>query len=288
MSDTYKEIGDLLAAARREKQKTLEEAADITKIAARYLAAVEAGDPKPLPSKPYFLLFARSYAQYLGVNPAALEEIEKKGRDAEVEASAPEPAVTRKTDSSSGRGFLIFVAIIVIVAVTAVLFIRWRGGAKTNTVAEESPQQVAADEIPGDSVAVDSPLVIPASPYQSPGKLVLVLWPRRSVGVVLVRDGDTVLNRRLELGEQQRWEADYRFLLSADASAALNLTVNDQSTVPLTLLGPAIFGLEINQANYKQFLPPDSAALNRMAADSVARTAPPAGAPTREGTGNGH
>ena len=288
MSDTYKEIGDLLAAARREKQKSLEEAADSTKIAAKYLAAVEAGNPKPLPSEPYFLLFARSYAQYLGVNPAALEEIEKKGRDAEPDISAAEPAVSKKTDAASGRGILIFITVVFILAIATVLFIRWRGGVKTVLVTEESPQQVAAEGTPGDSAAVDSPLVIPVSPYQPPGKLVLVLWPRQSVGVVLLRDGDTVLNRRLELGEQQRWEADYRFLLSVNPSAALNLTINDQATLPLTTLGPIITNLEINQANYKQFLPPDSATLSRMAADSTARVAPPAGIPAKKGAGNGY
>lgn len=288
MPDTYKEIGTLLAAARREKQKTLEEASDCTKIAAKYLEAVEAGDPEPLPSKPYFLLFARSYAQYLGVNPAALEAIERNGRDAAAD-SAPEALVPKTIAPRSGQRVVISVIAICAIAIAVILVIRWRSGAKTIPSGEELVQDSVVHQTANDSAAVDSALVIPASPYQPPGKLVLVLWPRQPVGVVLLRDGDTVLNRRLEIGEQQRWEAAYRFSLSADAAAALNLTINDQAALPLAGLGPTIANLEINQANYRQFLPPDSATLSRRAADSVAKAAASIpNAATPEGTRNGN
>ena len=70
MSDKYVEIGEILAAARREQGKTLKDASESTKIMENYLTAIETGDPGSLPSVAYFLLFARSYAQYLGIDPA--------------------------------------------------------------------------------------------------------------------------------------------------------------------------------------------------------------------------
>jgi hypothetical protein len=115
----------------------------------------------------------------------------------------------------------------------------------------------------------------------------LGLWARQSVGVVLLRDGDTVLNRRLQAGEQGRWEAGYRFTLSADAPAALSLAINDQAALPLTGIGPAVVNLEINQANYRQFLPPDTALMARRAADSIAKAAADSADSTPEGTRHG-
>jgi cytoskeleton protein RodZ len=287
MPDTYKEIGALLAGARQEKQKTLEEAADYTKIAAKYLAAVEAGNPAPLPSRPYFLLFARSYAQYLGVDPAVLETIEKDGRDAEAEPE-PAPVVPMTSAARTEQRLLISIIAVFVIAIAVVLVIRWRDRAGAALSGGETVQNMAMKKTPNDSAAVDSPLVVPASPYQSPGKLVLVLWPRQPVGVVLLRDGDTVLNRRLETGEQQRWEADYRFSLSTDGAAGLAMTINDQPALPLAGLGSIVNNLEINQANYRQFLPPDSAALSRRAADSAASAAPNPKDTTRGGTRNGY
>lgn len=285
MPDTYKEIGALLAAARQEKQKTLEEAADSTKIAVRFLRAVEAGDPALLPSKPYFLLFARSYAQYLGVNPADLEAIERNGRDAEPEpAPTPAPSLPPAGPPRKEQRVWITIVTLFVIAVVAVLVIRWRVGSRTVPSTDETAPLGTAMTAPQDSAAVDSPLVIPASPYRAPGRLTLNLWARNPVGVVVLRDGDTVLNRRMETGEQQRWEAVYRFTLSADAAAALSLAINDRAALPLTDRGPAIVDLEINQANYMQFLPPDSALLARRAADSIARVAPKPVDSTGEGT----
>ncbi|NMC44291.1 MAG: helix-turn-helix domain-containing protein [candidate division Zixibacteria bacterium] len=287
MPDTYKEIGALLAAARQEKQKTLEEAADYTKIAAKYLAAVEAGDPSPLPSKPYFLLFARSYAQFLGVNLADLEAIERNGRDAEPEPE-PVPESPQTEPSHREQRLLITIVALFVLAVVVVLVIRWHFRARTVPAEDHAaPLGTVATASP-DSAVVDSPLVIPYAPYRAPGKLALGLWARQPVGVVVLRDGDTVLNRRLNAGEQQRWEAEYRFALSVDAPAALSLAINDQAALPFTGRDSAIIGLEINQANYRQFLPPDTALLARRAADSIARAAADSADSTPEGARHGY
>ena len=62
-------LGATLRAAREARGWTLEEAEKATRIRARYLAALEAGQIDSLPSPIQARGFLRSYAQYLGLNP---------------------------------------------------------------------------------------------------------------------------------------------------------------------------------------------------------------------------
>ncbi len=296
MSDTYRKIGEILAAARQAKGKSLAEASDATRIMSRYLEAVEAGDCSRLPSPPYFQLFVRSYAQFLGVDQAILEEIERSGREAET--MAPEKAetvnriqmvaVTKPKKAGSGRIALLLGAAVIVIAAGILLYTRWFPRPQGEAPKEDSPVGVATTSS-RDSSAVDSPLVIPYSPYQGPDKLTLSLLPIRPVRVVLVQDGDTIVNRQVNTGEQLKWEARYRFQISLDAVDAAQLTLNGQAVLPLGPRGAAVADVEINQANFRQFLPPDPMTLLRKAlADSLATISPPkAGGATGGDSGRG-
>jgi hypothetical protein len=63
-------VGDMLHAAREKKGVDLYRAERDTKIRARHLAALEAGDLAELPGTVYVKGFLRNYALYLGLDPA--------------------------------------------------------------------------------------------------------------------------------------------------------------------------------------------------------------------------
>jgi hypothetical protein len=63
-------VGDMLHAAREKKGVDLYRAERDTKIRARHLAALEAGDFGELPGSVYVKGFLRNYALYLGLDPA--------------------------------------------------------------------------------------------------------------------------------------------------------------------------------------------------------------------------
>lgn len=60
-------IGEELRAAREKKGLSLEQVADETNIARRYLGALETEDFSVFPGDPYIIGFIRNYAEYLGL-----------------------------------------------------------------------------------------------------------------------------------------------------------------------------------------------------------------------------
>ncbi len=66
------DLGDLLRRARAHKGVTLRDAEKRTRISRTYLAALEAHDFDQLPPQTYARGIVRNYAQYLGLDPAAV------------------------------------------------------------------------------------------------------------------------------------------------------------------------------------------------------------------------
>lgn len=75
-----RELGIFLRQAREDKQMTLTEVADKTKIRQAYLEAIEAGDLDSLPEDPvYGRGFLRIYAKVLGINPDQVARMYDQG-----------------------------------------------------------------------------------------------------------------------------------------------------------------------------------------------------------------
>jgi len=62
------ELGNALKEAREEKELSLEDIQEATKIQKRYLVAIEQGDYKLLPGQFYIRAFIKSYAETVGLN----------------------------------------------------------------------------------------------------------------------------------------------------------------------------------------------------------------------------
>ena len=65
-------IGEQLKTAREARGLSIEYVADETNIARRYIAAMENEDFSVFPGEPYIIGFLRNYAEYLGLESAAI------------------------------------------------------------------------------------------------------------------------------------------------------------------------------------------------------------------------
>ncbi|MBN8553150.1 MAG: helix-turn-helix domain-containing protein [Caulobacterales bacterium] len=72
--ETAETLGDAFKAARRASGRSLAELSSTTKVPVRYLEALEDGRRADLPSRPFALGHARSYAQALGLDETAVAE----------------------------------------------------------------------------------------------------------------------------------------------------------------------------------------------------------------------
>lgn len=266
MFDKYKNIGEILGAARREQGKTLKNAAESTKIMEHYLVALETGDPKKLPSLAYFDLFARSYAQYLGIDASIFEEIDDKTQvdaDSSSKEAVPLMGDPETAESASkaharrfGRSLIYLVSAIIIIFIAFILYNQFFVESDNNSEPRETNDSYIGDQQSPSADKQNPPeLIIPDASYEPPEKLKLYLIAKQDVWAVLVRDGDTVLNRGLKVGNERRWEADYRYHLTLGISTAVDIYVNDLKLAPLTDRPRTISGFEINQINYKDFYP---------------------------------
>src|SRR5512136_392609 len=105
MSESYVKFGALLKLERERRGAKLEVIASDLKIPIETLQYLEAGQQDALPSELYFRLFAKSYAEYLGIDftktieaireelgeliePQTPEQAAEAGRKAKAEAAA--------------------------------------------------------------------------------------------------------------------------------------------------------------------------------------------------------
>ena len=67
-------IGEQLKQIREDKNISLEEVANATKISKRYLQAIEEGNYSLVPGQTYVIGIIRNYARYLGLDPKPIIE----------------------------------------------------------------------------------------------------------------------------------------------------------------------------------------------------------------------
>lgn len=111
-------LGERLRQARLDAQLTLDSAAGRTRIKRDYLEALEAMDPRGLPSRAYCVGYLRTYAGFLGLDAAAC--VDQFKAELEVDTGRATPtAPQERREIKLPRGMIGTVVILIAVVVAA-------------------------------------------------------------------------------------------------------------------------------------------------------------------------
>ena len=144
--------GDVLRETRESLGYSLDQAAEVTRIRRSYLEALENGDLSILPPPTFARGILRSYAQFLGLDPVALQGVIPEPADVEINSPAPIAAV-----GWQAQGSWAIAGVIVVILVVALLYIQSLGA---STIESGAPLFV---ELPTPT-ATSVPAATPAPP----------------------------------------------------------------------------------------------------------------------------
>jgi cytoskeleton protein RodZ len=250
-------LGETLRQARLDKGVSLADAARETRIRRSYLEALEAEDVAALPPMVYTRGFLKSYAEYLGLSPAAMVDLYQPSSRREpgptLRSAAPHVAVPRQIPVRPvlyGLGSIAFIAIVgfawnwyqdVQHTLNGDQTLRGRSGTPTATGARlPTPfPLVLASPSP---TATSTPEPAP-SPSPSPSPVldgILVEFRTNApVYVEAAVDGKQVLAETLPAGSQRSLPlGQSSVVLRASAGSALDVTVNGAHQEPQTASEP--------------------------------------------------
>jgi hypothetical protein len=114
------QIGPIFKEAREQSGKTIEDAVKETKIARKYLLAIEDENFDVFPGETYLIGFIRNYSQFLGLDP---DEMVLKYRDYKIqEQPAPIEQLTAKPTNIKRSILIIIVAVMIVSSVLYIIF----------------------------------------------------------------------------------------------------------------------------------------------------------------------
>ena len=279
MSELHIKLGELLQLERGRQGIVLENVAAELKIPEETLLHIEAGEIEALPAELYFNLFAKSYAEFLGIDyTKTLEAIrEEIGEDIEPrEEPTAEPTRKSKPTRKAGKGepekkrmpgdpelgdfvkkvgILAGVAVGGFVVVMAAYLVFFKSD--SDETARQNDTAMASEEVNEPSSEATSSLASAydwnTPTYQSPDSIRIGLRAREQSWATVVADGDTALYRNLIPGRDYQIAAQYRLVVSVGVPRLVDVSL-DGRPADLTSSTGRISRVEIDQTNRTQFL----------------------------------
>jgi len=287
MSELHVKIGKLLRLERERQGIALDDLSTKLKMSTGNLQHIEAGKLKALPSELYFNLFAKSYAETLGIDYAATVEAIKEdiGQPLEPEGSAKKgkqgdtlQAVTApRGEAAPSRGgptpgakFLrnlvilfgvLIVLFLVFVFMSKLLLSDDNGDPALNWPTEENSGDISGKKQPAtDEVGFAAyDWNVPA--YKKPSDLQLKLVAEQESWATILADGDTAIFRTLTPGKVYTVSAEYRLRVSIALPALVEVELNGKLVDLRNPVSRRISRVTINQVNLDSLLnPPEPAA----------------------------
>jgi cytoskeleton protein RodZ len=238
-------FGEHLKREREMRGVSLEEISLATRIAPRFLAALESEQWEKLPGGVFNRGFIRSVAHYLGLDEDSLVAeyaLHTKGR--------PEPGVVADPPDQPETQWrqiavLMIFAIIVIATVWGAIeylvprvtaYMHKRSAAASSLkIGGESPAVFTATAAPPPS---DPVTVLAAAPSSSSANaapvaasLTLKLEAARAADVTIVADGKPIFSGHLNMGDVKEFAALNAFQVSSNEASAVLLDLNGQMVV---------------------------------------------------------
>lgn len=250
MSELYIRLGKALKLERQNKGLSLTQVADLLKSSESTLEKVEEGDFSTFSSPVYFNLYAKSYAEALGVDfTRTLDAIrddlgEVNGLATPATVSKPTAAAPLEEIPQHGRKkkpvwLFILLAVIALGALAAWILL---GGKGTQSRQDQAvtPPVVVKPTIDTSVVQTDTTV------------FTLSLLARGSSWVALMTDGDTALYRTFSEGETLEVSAVRQMILTVGTPSQIDLRLNGHP-VKLADRSGRIANLVITPGNVRAF-----------------------------------
>jgi transcriptional regulator with XRE-family HTH domain len=269
MSELYIRLGKALKLERQGKNLPITQLADQLKTSETTLERVEEGDLSSFSSPVYFSLYAKSYAEALGVDYVrTLDAIrDDLGESAEPVAPATlsktpvatAPAADSPAPYGKRKPLWLFISLLVVVVAVVVTWIVLSGiGGKSATPVIATPPQSfippAADSL--------------ATAMADTSVITLSLAARGSSWVALMTDGDTALFRTFSAGETLEVSAIRQMILTVGTPAQIDLKLNGHP-VKLADRSGRIASVVITPANVRAYTGVSDTTAQLKSADSV-------------------
>lgn len=258
MIDERTDIGSRLRAAREARGVSLRQIADSTKLSVSTLEALERGQVSRLPGGIYRRAIVRAFAQEIGLDPEATLQ----GFLAQHPDDLPPPSAAKATDilesvvevRSPRRGLLQAAVKLIGAAVPVIAGIYYFTGHTTPSV----PARQTETRLPARPMDLWTPEIVPAGgfsdlPSGEVHPVLMRLTMSASCVLRVMADGQMVLARRVEAGEQFEVALTDEVVLSGDDAGALQFSINGQAG---RLLGPAgePLNVRIGRDDYQRWL----------------------------------
>jgi cytoskeleton protein RodZ len=228
--DTTVDIGSALAAARRSLGLTLDEISETTRVRVRHLEAIESGQFDQLPSRPFTIGYVHAYAKALGLDAdatAARFRTEHPSPDDEVLRT---PVGVRHERKSGGRGWIIALVAVAVVAVVGWNVTRRVMAAPTQKAVAVAPSHAAA--LAQANTAVSGSYLLQA-PLPAPPEATA---PAPYVTPVAGADSNATVAAKPADANTQPFTPQGRIYASAGAASAL--IIQAKKSISLEVRGP--------------------------------------------------
>ena len=260
---TTVDVGRSLREARERRGVSLRQIANATKISVSALEALERNDIARLPGGIFSRAFVRSYAVEVGLDPEeTVHNFIAQFPDDSVTAGHPASSQVEdheavESNRRSATTFLRLFLVSVPIA-GAVLYFGIVGPPRSDreapaapeaavaTASEAAPSPTSASS-PAEAGAVAVPLDAPID------RLSVTLSVTRLSWVSATVDGELVIERELQAGEQTTFEARRELVLKAGDAEAVVMTVNGALARPLGKAGEVVTA-RLNLSNFKEYL----------------------------------
>lgn len=297
MSELEKKLGALLRLERERQDIKLEDLVEDLRISESNLKCIEDGDVSTLPSEIYFGLFAKSYAEAIGVDYSATvqaikEDIgeyskqskahkKKSKQHTENSDTTEEPSEKfhdeqRQPNKKTTHQLLwIGIAIVLIVGGYFVLK-QFFKDMKSNTgsfsdtseVVEGPTERLPEGELESSYAEYD--WNVPE--YEKSDYLNLKLTARSESWAAVFADGDTAIYRNLVVGKTYEVTAKYRLTLSVAVPRMVDIELNSRIINPASPTNGRISKVKINQANIDSFMNLPEVEIGPLVKDTTAST----------------
>ena len=246
-------FGEKLRQQRELRGISLREIAEATKIAVRFLQALETDRIDVLPGGIFRRSFVREYARFVGLDPERMVSEFLHAHGDEAERVEKKPAATAATPAVDRRGFYrrFFLGVALCgLAAASWSYSRYMARAEAVRAPQPAPPAVPAMLVPGDELLASTER--PAAPEAVPGPeatgpLVVTLKARADCWVSLRASGRSVFGRILREGETATVEVGDEGVLDVGDAGAIELLINDRPAPPLGDRGEVRKNILINK-----------------------------------------